>query len=131
MIGLTLAQTMSRLHFDSLTMSDIYRGAKAGKQRATLYTKIIGIWHSPRRYHPALTTTNSTGCQDAFPERILAGATHNHIEGQRLAAVGGAAAPAVFRMTGNPSFPEPTIITFEFGDSANFSVASMPFHSMT
>src|SRR5579863_3681793 len=44
-----------------------------------------------------------------------------------LLATGGETAPAlpVFRMTGKPFLPEPTMITLELGDSANFSVASM------
>lgn len=37
----------------------------------------------------------------------------------------------VFRMTGKPFLPDPTMITFELGDSASFSVASIPFHSIT
>ena len=34
----------------------------------------------------------------------------------------------VSRMTGRPSFPAPTMMTFVFGDCASFSVASTPFH---
>jgi hypothetical protein len=49
-----------------------------------------------------------------------------------LATCGGAVVVLpVFKMTGSPFLPDPTIITFEFGDSASFSVASMPFHSIT
>jgi hypothetical protein len=32
---------------------------------------------------------------------------------------------------GRPFLPGPTMITFAFGESANFSVASIPFHSFT
>lgn len=62
-----------------------------------------------------------------FGDRLFA----TRSRGQRLATVGGAPVLPVFKMTGSPSFPEPTMITLEFGDSANFSVASMPFHWIT
>ena len=34
----------------------------------------------------------------------------------------------VSSITGNPSFPDPMIMTFVFGEFASFSVASTPFH---
>jgi hypothetical protein len=37
---------------------------------------------------------------------------------------------AAFRITGNPSLPEPITTILAFGDSASFSVASIPFQTM-
>ena len=97
-----------------------HRGAADRNNSKQRYKRLnkVSTWHSDLR---SIGTVNETVRSISFAPFHAC---------YRLATCAGIPL-AVFKITGSPFFPEPTIITFAFGDSANFSVASIPFHSIT